>query len=67
MTARRERDARTNPQPDDITALQREADALAEQSANLRKISDAAKPLYDSLDDRQRRRLIQFVHDDIRD
>jgi hypothetical protein len=67
VTARRERDARTNPQPDDITALQREADALAEQSANLRKISDAAKPLYDSLDDRQRRRLIQFVHDDIRD
>jgi hypothetical protein len=47
--------------------LQREADALAEQSANLRQISDAAKPLYDSLDDRQRRRIIQFVHDDIRD
>jgi hypothetical protein len=34
---------------------------LAVQSANLRQISDAAKPLYDSLDDRQRRRLVQFV------
>ena len=67
VTARKERDARGNPQPDDITTLQREADALALESANLRQISDAAKPLYDSLDDRQRRRLIQFVHDDIRD
>ena len=39
---------------------------LAAQSANLRQISDAAKPLYDSLDDRQRRRLVQFVHDALR-
>jgi hypothetical protein len=31
-----------------------------------RQISDAVKPLYDSLDDRQRRRLVQFVHDALR-
>jgi len=66
VAARKERDARNNPQPDDITAMQREADSLAAQSANLRQISDAAKPLYDSLDDHQRRLLVQFVHYDLR-
>ena len=66
VDARPERDARSNSQPDDITEMRREADALAAQSANLRQISDAAKPLYDSLDDRQRRRLVQFVHDALR-
>lgn len=66
IDARTERDARSNSQPDDITEMRREADALAAQSANLRQISDAAKPLYDSLDDRQRRRLVQFVHDVLR-
>ncbi|WOJ89164.1 hypothetical protein RZS28_15345 [Methylocapsa polymorpha] len=65
VAARRERDARNNSQPDDITAMQREADALAARSANLRQISDAAKPLYDSLDDHQRRLLVQFVHYDL--
>jgi hypothetical protein len=66
VTARKEQAAQTNPRPDDITAMQHEADALAAQSANLRQISDAAKPLYDSLDDHQRRLLVQFVHNDIR-
>jgi len=66
VDARTERNARSNSQPDDITEMRREADALAAQSANLRQISDAAKPVYDSLDYRQRRRLVQFVHDDLR-
>ena len=66
IAARRERDARANPQKDEITTLQREADALAVQSAALKQIADAAKPLYESLDDRQRRRLVQFINDDVR-
>jgi hypothetical protein len=66
VTARRERDARAFPLPDDITALQREADSLAAQSASLKQIADAAKPLYDSLDNRQRTRLVHFVHVDMR-
>lgn len=66
IAARRERDARANPQKDEITTLQREADALAVQSAALKQIADAAKPLYKSLDDRQRRRLVQFINDDVR-
>jgi hypothetical protein len=63
--AMRERDADNNKRRDDIYAMQREADALDVRSADLRQISDAAKPLYDSLDDRQRRRFVQFVHDDL--
>jgi hypothetical protein len=67
VDARTERDARSNTPPDDIAEMRREADALTMQSANLRQIADAAKPLYDSLDDHQRRRLVQFVHEDLRE
>jgi uncharacterized small protein (DUF1192 family) len=66
IAARRQRDARANPPQDDITALQREADALAAQSAALKQIADAAKPLYESFDDRQRQRFVQFVNEDVR-
>jgi hypothetical protein len=66
MAARRERVARANPQQDDIAALQRESEVLASESADLKQIADAAKPLYDSLDNRQRQRLVQFIHDDMR-
>jgi hypothetical protein len=65
VAARRERDARANPQADDIMVFQREADALAAQSAALKQIADAAKPLYDTLDDRQRQRLVRFVNEDV--
>jgi hypothetical protein len=57
-------DVRSNRDLDDIAIMQTQADALAAQSAELRKISNAAKPLYDSLDERQRHRLAEFVHDD---
>jgi hypothetical protein len=30
------------------------------------QIADAAQPLYDTLDDRQRHRLVQFVREDLR-
>ena len=32
----------------------------------LRQIADAAQPLYDTLDDHQRHRLVQFVREDLR-
>jgi hypothetical protein len=66
VDAQTERDARSNTRPDDIAEMRRDADGLTMQSANLRQIADAAKPLYDSLDDHQRRRLVQFVHDVLR-
>jgi hypothetical protein len=51
---------------DDIDEMRREADAYTVQAADLRQIADAAQPLYDTLDDRQRHRLVQFVREDLR-
>ena len=63
--ARLERDAR-KARLDDIDEMRREADAYTVQAADLRQIADAAQPLYDTLDDRQRHRLVQFVREDLR-
>ena len=62
---RSERDAR-KVRLDDIDEMRREADAYTVQAAELRQIADAAQPLYDRLDDHQRRRLVQFVREDLR-
>jgi hypothetical protein len=62
---RPERDAR-NTRLDDINEMRREADAYTVQAADLRQIADAAQPLYGTLDDRQRHRLVQFVREDLR-
>jgi hypothetical protein len=51
---------------DDIDEMRRKADAYTVQAADLRQIADAAQPLYDTLDDRQRHRLVQFVREDLR-
>ena len=59
------RDAR-KARLDDIDEMRREADAYTVQAAVLRQIADAAQPLYDTLDDRQRHRLVQFVREDLR-
>jgi hypothetical protein len=58
-SARRER-------PDDIDEMRMRADAFTIEAADLRQIADAAQPLYDTLDDRQRHRLVQFVREDMR-
>ena len=63
--ARSEQDAR-RARLDDIDEMRREADAYTAQAADLRQIADAAQPLYDTLDDRQRHRLVQFVREDLR-
>jgi hypothetical protein len=60
---RSERDARKVRRDDE---MRREADAYTVQAAELRQIADAAQPLYDRLDDHQRRRLVQFVREDLR-
>jgi len=63
--ARLERDAR-KARLDDIDEMRREADAYTVQAADLRQMADAAQRLYDTLDDRQRHRLVQFVREDLR-
>jgi hypothetical protein len=60
--ASRERIARGT---DGIDEMRNEADAYTIQAANLRQVADAAQPLYDSLDNNQRQRLVQFIRQDL--
>jgi LTXXQ motif family protein len=55
MNALRNRD--DEQQPDPIARLRERADNLASTSAALKKIADAADPLYKTLDEGQKRRL----------
>src|SRR3954451_24007730 len=45
------------PGPDAIGRLREGADAMTARAANLRKLADAAEPLYKSLDDGQKHRF----------
>ena len=46
---------------DAITRLGRVSEALTERAADLKKFADAARPLYDSLDERQKQRFASLV------
>ena len=57
------RDRGDNATPDDpVARLRQRADDMAATSAALKKIADAADPLYKSLDDAQKRRLALLTH-----
>jgi hypothetical protein len=63
---RRDRsDRERSDRPNDIAMMRSEADRLSAHSAALKKLADAAEPLYGSLDDRQKRRLVQFLRNDL--
>jgi hypothetical protein len=47
----------TSPRPDAIERLRRGADAMSTRAAALKRLADAAEPLYRSLDDGQKRRF----------
>lgn len=49
------------PASDPIAYMRRRADALDVAAASLRKLADAAEPLYRSLDDSQKRRMVALV------
>src|SRR5260370_24022213 len=56
-------DAQDQQKPDDPVARLREhADNMATSAAALKKIADAADPLYKTLDDGQKRRLTFLTH-----
>jgi hypothetical protein len=62
---RRDReDQDRSERPNDIAMLREMADSLTAQGASLKKLADAAEPLYASLDDRQKRDLFQFLRRD---
>jgi LTXXQ motif family protein len=46
-----------SPPPDPVTRLRERADTMAASAAALKKIADAADPLYKTLDEGQKRRL----------
>ena len=50
------------PRPDPVTRLRDRAERMAVTSAALKKIADAADPLYKTLDDGQKRRLAMLTY-----
>jgi Arc/MetJ family transcription regulator len=50
------------PKPDPVTRLRNRADRMTATAAVLKKIADAADPLYKTLDDGQKRRLAMLTH-----
>jgi antitoxin component HigA of HigAB toxin-antitoxin module len=58
----REDNAQNQKQPDPIGRLRDRADNMAATAAALKKIADAADPLYKTLDDGQKRRLKMLTH-----
>ena len=63
---RAEREKNKGERPDAMTRLRRGADFMTQTGADLKRLADAAQPLYDKLDDSQKRRLEKIVHHDIR-
>jgi hypothetical protein len=62
MNAARD-DARDQQKPDDpVARLRDRADTMATTAAAMKKIADAADPLYKTLDDGQKRRLAILTH-----
>jgi hypothetical protein len=68
MTARQD-DAKNSQKPDDaqtpgdpVARLRERADNMATAAAAMKKIADAADPLYKTLDDGQKRRLAVLTH-----
>ena len=62
-----DRSAAPTPPVDPVTRLRDRADAMAETAAGLKRIADAADPLYKSLDDKQKRRLAVLTRMGARD
>ena len=64
MKAMDEAEAEGQPRPDDnpVAHLRERADNMAASAAAMKKIADAADPLYKTLDDGQKRRLAILTH-----
>jgi hypothetical protein len=61
MNAQRD-DSADAQKPDPVTRLRERADTMAATAAAMKKIADAADPLYKTLDDGQKRRLAILTH-----
>ena len=61
MTAWREAEGQQKPE-DPVAHLRERADAMAAMSTAMKKVADAADPLYKALDEDQKRRLAVLTH-----
>jgi LTXXQ motif family protein len=61
MTAERD-DSKDSQRPDPVTRLRDRAETMATTAAAMKKIADAADPLYKTLDEGQKRRLAMLTH-----
>lgn len=66
MQKRREARAAGESAPNAIARLRQRADQLALRAADLKKLADASEPLYQSLDDAQKRRLMMLTRQAMR-
>jgi len=66
MQARREARRDGDRQVDPIERLRQRADRMTESAAGLKKLADASEPLYKSLDDAQKRRLMVLTRQAMR-
>jgi hypothetical protein len=55
-------DSKDSQKPDPVTRLRERAETMATTAAAMKKIADAADPLYKTLDDGQKRRLAMLTH-----
>jgi hypothetical protein len=61
MRAAREAAREKGTRPDAMERLRRGADFMTQAGADLKRLADAAQPLYDKLDDSQKQRLERLV------
>jgi LTXXQ motif family protein len=61
--AEQETQGQPQPEQDPVTRLRERADNMATSAAALKKIADAADPLYKTLDEGQKRRLAMLTHE----
>jgi hypothetical protein len=61
--AQQDTQSQPKPEADPVTRLRERADNMATSAAALKKIADAADPLYKTLDDGQKRRLALLTHE----
>lgn len=64
MAGRSAHEDRRDDRPNDIAIMRTEADRLTASGAALKKLAEAADPLYGTLDDRQRHKLVQYIKSD---
>ena len=48
--------------PDEIDNMRRDADSLTARADNLRRIASAAEPLFRTMNEGQKREMVQFLH-----